>query len=281
MCPDSTPVGRSKPPASLFYWQDFLGGTAMMDLEERGAYITLLCHAWDHEGIPTDERRLARILGVNKADFDRIWPIVKPKFEQRGDTFINPRMEKVRREQSEYRERQREAGIKGAEKRWGNGNPNGEAIGDPNGNPSSDPNGDPNGQTHGQTMALQSPTPAPTSVSNSVSVSPESRVFDFWKITFGLNGNAKLTPARRQKIQSRLKDSTEEEIRQAILGCRASEFHMTNGHTDLTLILRTRDKVEQFIDRAKVKSVGGPRRIHHDEPQSYREEQAHVSYNRF
>lgn len=59
----------------------------------------------------------------------------------------------------------------------------------------------------------------------------------------------KRTPARMKALDARLKDSTEPEIEQAIRNCAASEWHMKNGHTDLTLICRSRDKLEYFRDK--------------------------------
>lgn len=81
-------------------------------------------------------------------------------------------------------------------------------------------------------------------------------VFDYWKHRLGKD-RARLTPARRDKIRARLKDGTTiAEIRQAIDGCASSEFHVANGHTDLELILRSRENVEKFIGRL---TAPGPR----------------------
>lgn len=72
-------------------------------------------------------------------------------------------------------------------------------------------------------------------------------IFEFWRSTFELNGNTKLTPGRRRAIRGRLRDGyTEERIRRAILGCAGSEFHRSGGHTDLTLICRNGEKLERF-----------------------------------
>lgn len=42
---------------------DFIGGTAGMTMEERGAYITLMAHQWMHGPLPADPQDLARICG--------------------------------------------------------------------------------------------------------------------------------------------------------------------------------------------------------------------------
>lgn len=53
---------------------DFIGGTAGMTMEERGAYITLLSHQWMHGPLPADPQDLARICGgvtVSKRVIDK------------------------------------------------------------------------------------------------------------------------------------------------------------------------------------------------------------------
>ena len=60
-----------------------------------------------------------------------------------------------------------------------------------------------------------------------------------------------LTAKRRKKIVARLREGwTVDELKRAIDGCLASEFHVEGGWTDLELILRNDGKVEQFIHRA-------------------------------
>lgn len=74
-------------------------------------------------------------------------------------------------------------------------------------------------------------------------------IFELWIAKLGKDPQrTKLTPTRRAKIRARLKDSSIEEIKRAISGASKSEFHVENGHTDIELILRNRNKVEQFIE---------------------------------
>lgn len=77
-------------------------------------------------------------------------------------------------------------------------------------------------------------------------------VFEFWKTEMG-HPKAQLTPDRKKKIDERLKDSTVEEIKLAIRGCKASDFHMGREpgkpkvFDDIELICRKRSKLESFI----------------------------------
>lgn len=77
-------------------------------------------------------------------------------------------------------------------------------------------------------------------------------IFTYWKTVMD-KPEARLTADRRAKIQARLRDGyTEEQIKQAIDGCRASSWHMgenPNGkqYNDLELICRNGAKLESFM----------------------------------
>jgi len=88
-------------------------------------------------------------------------------------------------------------------------------------------------------------------------------VFSHWKIVMR-HPAAKLTKDRREKILARLKEGySVEQMRMAIDGCGVSPFHMGDNdrgriYDDLTLILRTGTKLENFMaitaDRSNVGS---------------------------
>ncbi|HTB63328.1 MAG TPA: DUF1376 domain-containing protein [Opitutales bacterium] len=98
----------NKPPAFQFYVDDFLGGTIDMSAQEVGAYIRLLCYEWGRESIPDDRKTCDRIAGCKVTD------LVLSKFP--GGK--NPRLEKVRDEQNEFRQAMTSRGRSGAEARW-------------------------------------------------------------------------------------------------------------------------------------------------------------------
>lgn len=119
----ASPNGRRPvPPAFQFYAGDFLadGAVAEMTYEERGVYITLLCHAWLERGIPASQDRIARLLRMRRRELDQVWPaLARCWVEGPADTLVNPRMETIRGELEEYIDHQRAAGRRGAEARWG------------------------------------------------------------------------------------------------------------------------------------------------------------------
>ena len=105
----------TKPPAYQYYPSDFDMDTAAWTNEEVGAYQRLLNHAWLNRGIPNDTWRLATIVRVPIEYFEgRLWPIISPKWAENGHgNLVNPRQERERQKQEEYRLQQSEAGKRG------------------------------------------------------------------------------------------------------------------------------------------------------------------------
>lgn len=112
----------SKPPASQFYWADFMRDPVVkaMSLEQRGAYITLLCYAWfmDDPGmIPDDDEILARL-----SDAGERWPAIKSgvlRAFARGDgCFVQKRMARDAAAMKTGSEILSAKGAAGANARW-------------------------------------------------------------------------------------------------------------------------------------------------------------------
>jgi len=108
---DSTP---GKSPAFQFYPNDFLSdaNVIVMSLQERGAYITLVCICWQQGGLPAQVERLARLCGTPTATFQRLWPAISPCFRSvaDGQRLLHPRLEKERKKQRAYRKAQSDKG---------------------------------------------------------------------------------------------------------------------------------------------------------------------------
>jgi uncharacterized protein YdaU (DUF1376 family) len=103
-------MAPNKSPAFQFYPKDFMAGTATMSLQEVGAYMRLLCYAWDTGSIPNEPDERARICVCSKAQERELWKKVGKKFSLQDDALINERMEEERKKQSEYRRRQSDKG---------------------------------------------------------------------------------------------------------------------------------------------------------------------------
>lgn len=122
-CPRDRQAGLAvtKAPAFQFYAADFLAdfNVQMMTLEQVGAYIKLLCHAWTEGGLPNDQKRLARLVGCTPNRFKKIWEGVSPCWQERDGKLIQKRMEEVRDGLNEHRAKQAQRGRAGAKARWG------------------------------------------------------------------------------------------------------------------------------------------------------------------
>jgi uncharacterized protein YdaU (DUF1376 family) len=77
-----------------FHIGDFLGGTIHMDTIEKGAYIMLLLAHYQigEDGLPDDDKQLARICGVTGKKWSLIRPILEQKFDVENGRWKNKRV---------------------------------------------------------------------------------------------------------------------------------------------------------------------------------------------
>lgn len=108
----------SKSPAFQFYPQDFMSdiNVKVMTTEAVGAYWLLLCHDWIECGLPDDDRSLAVLSGMNERWCEVSEQVLKC-FKKRGTKIYNPRLEKERKKQKNFREQKSEAGKASAKSR--------------------------------------------------------------------------------------------------------------------------------------------------------------------
>jgi uncharacterized protein YdaU (DUF1376 family) len=110
----------ARSPSFQFYASDFLSdiNVASMTFEERGVYITALCHAWLEGGIPADEEELVRLFpGADRSAIARVSRCFSPAIAN-PSLLVNLRLEQERDKQVEWREKMSRAGQVGNEKRW-------------------------------------------------------------------------------------------------------------------------------------------------------------------
>lgn len=111
-------MATEKAPAFQFYPKDFLtdGNVTGMSLQERGAYITLICLCWLDGSIAAEPSKLARSCGVPLTAFRRLWPALEPCFRASGSDaarLVHPRLEKERAKQEHFRRRNSDNGKQG------------------------------------------------------------------------------------------------------------------------------------------------------------------------
>ena len=94
---------------------DFIASTMVMSAAERGAYISLLCHAWIDDGLTSDKAKLARLAGCDRMELKAA---LERFYLDESGRYRHKRMEEVREEVMENRKKLTKAGKKGAEARW-------------------------------------------------------------------------------------------------------------------------------------------------------------------
>lgn len=147
-----------------FYVDDYIGGTRVMSLSARGAFIDLLAYQFANDGIPDDERMICRIIGAFEDEWKWIREEVLSKFPTCDDGVRrNSRMTKEREEREEIREKRVEASQKGNQKRWQN-------------DLKSIPNGIPNGIANGNVLRIATTTTT-TDKSKDLSKANKSPIF--------------------------------------------------------------------------------------------------------
>ena len=97
------------------YVNDFIASTMVMSAAERGAYISLLCHAWIDDGLTSDKAKLARLAGCDRIELKAA---LERFYLDESGRYRHKRMEEVREEVMENRQKLTKAGKKGAEARW-------------------------------------------------------------------------------------------------------------------------------------------------------------------
>ena len=95
--------------------------------------MRLLCYQWLEGSIPRDPKKLANLCGVDPNYFlEDIWPSLDEVFDVIDERLVNPKLDRIRIATEEKVSKFREAGKRGADKRW-----NKEANDPPNSPPNS------------------------------------------------------------------------------------------------------------------------------------------------
>ena len=103
-------------PAIPLFGDAYLADTHHLTLEEHGAYLKLLMIAWRTEGcaLPADDMRLAKMVGVTKAKWGKLKPVVMAFWSLADGQWTQRRLTKERA----FVDKKREANRAAAETRW-------------------------------------------------------------------------------------------------------------------------------------------------------------------
>ena len=256
----------NKAPAFRFYANEWLSSTqiALMTPAQEGAYIRLLCHAWNDPdcSIPDDDQQLAVLSRLGEEWGKGGYNLVKACFQphpNKPHRLVNTRLLEERKKQEEWRAKSSLGGQKSAQTRWGTPDKSTTKKKNKGGYKMVKPSL-PNGGN--QNVTLQS--------SSSIK-DMSSEIFNHWKTV--LNHPKAILDSKRQRlIAARIDEGhSVEDLKLAIDGCKASAWHM--GENDrrkvfdsLDLIFRDASHIENFI--AEASSQNGNGNGHHpSEPQ--------------
>lgn len=103
----------AKDPAFPFYAQDYLVDTIRWTRAMQGLHVSLMAESWANGGLHDDGGAPA---GLGSTDVE-LWLKIKHKWKLVGGLWISEKLEEVRAERNEFREKQRQKGILSAKKR--------------------------------------------------------------------------------------------------------------------------------------------------------------------
>lgn len=73
------------PPCFDFYYNDWIGGTRHLSLEEKACYLELLIYQWQNGHIPREPLQRMELCGITDVgSWERIWRHLEDKFECLG-----------------------------------------------------------------------------------------------------------------------------------------------------------------------------------------------------
>ena len=121
------------------YMDDYCGGISGMTLAEQGAFMRLLIYQAKRGEIPSDDRKICRVLGCLPDEWEEIKEEVLEKFPE----GVNPRMQMEVEKRVKIHEKMVSNGRRGAEKKWQNHSK-------ANGKANSPANGKANGKANGR-----------------------------------------------------------------------------------------------------------------------------------
>jgi len=154
----------NKPPAFQFYPKDFIvdDKVAVMNMEARGVYITLLCFCWNNNGLTNDQEELKEMCG-NPENWEKIWKKVGKCFHENNGKLYNKRLDKERKKQEFWREKSKEGGIKSGESRRKKVKPKGGSNKTKGGSQMVEPN-----TNHSVSPVSSLQSPSSTSITNNI-----------------------------------------------------------------------------------------------------------------
>ncbi|HEJ0080868.1 YdaU family protein [Acinetobacter baumannii] len=256
---------------------DYYRKAGRLNILQHGVYNLLMDACYDRESFPTLEEAIEWVWAETEEEIDAVKFVLKKFFKLNEDgVYVQTHIEEELCRYREYCAKQSENGKKGgrpkkapkSDESGKNGFKN-ESQDNPNESelnpekpketqikpkPSNHLTNEPSNQENnicppnGEPMSAEKPK---ENFKNEI-----QEVFEFWKVTFNKNDRTVLSNDRKNKIKARLKEGyTSQDLKQAVIGCSKSSFHIEKNFTDIELICRSAKHVDQFLDIANSSQV--------------------------
>ncbi|MDP7921557.1 YdaU family protein [Acinetobacter baumannii] len=262
---------------------DYYRKAGRLNILQHGVYNLLMDACYDRESFPTLEEAIEWVWAETEEEIDAVKFVLKKFFKLNDDgVYVQTHIEEELCRYREYCAKQAENGKKGGRPKKnpnndsgnnGNASDNSGLENESQENPSKTQNNpekpkesqskpkpsnhltnEPSNQENNICPPNGEPVPAEKPKENFKNEIQE--VFEFWKDTFNKNDRTVLSNDRKNKIKARLKEGyTSQDLKQAVIGCSKSSFHIEKNFTDIELICRSAKHVDQFLDIANSSQV--------------------------
>ena len=91
----------------------------LMSWEQRGIYMGLLMHQWVEGSVPADPQAIIKLLAIDGVAIETLLAPIRNCFVVTDGRMVNTRLEEVRSLHTDKSNKCREAGLRGAKRRWG------------------------------------------------------------------------------------------------------------------------------------------------------------------
>ncbi|EHU3266960.1 DUF1376 domain-containing protein [Acinetobacter baumannii] len=251
---------------------DYYRKAGRLNILQHGVYNLLMDACYDRESFPTLEEAIEWVWAETEEEIDAVKFVLKKFFKLNEDgVYVQTHIEEELCRYREYCAKQSENGKKGGRpkkasssdesgkngfKNQSQENPSETQINPEKPKetqikpkPSNHLTNEPSNQENNICPPNGEPVPAEKPKENFKDEIQE--VFDFWKVTFNKNDRTVLSVDRKNKIKARFKEKyTVQDLKQAVIGCSKSSFHVEKSFTDIELICRSAKHVDQFLDIA-------------------------------
>jgi uncharacterized protein YdaU (DUF1376 family) len=241
---------------------DYAKKAARLSILQHGVYNLLIDSCYDREKFPTRDEAIDWVWASSKEEVEAIDFVLSKFFvlSENGE-YIQPRIKEELAKYHANSANNKRIAIERETKRKEKSTVRARCVNDapPNHKPLTN-NHKPLTKNQEPRTKNHKPKTNVKSISSPAAPDCSQDVFNYWLNVMGKDNTSKPTRGRMDKIRARLNDGyTPQQIKQAIDGCRQSDYHM--GKNDqgkkydcLTLICRSAEKMEQFIGYANTQT---------------------------